>query len=308
MLQQQVPSRGSAWERALEDVQSYAERAALEQRRLADRGEATPTPAGVETALGTYRATADLIGRRTADLHRTLAGIEGDGFGVHPLDQHRLEVISHDMKAEAGRVLDLAAAQRDKLPESAQAIIDRLFARRSDILSRFDRVATLKDAGQRIRIHGDFHLGQILSVDGDVYFIDFEGEPIRPIAERTQPQSPLRDVAGVMRSFSYAARAGFKVFHRSEAESRPSLEPWVHAWESDASAIFLDSYLKRMGDGPLLPGAASRQALLEAFILEKALYELAYELGNRPDWVDIPLAGLLQLVDPAAVAAAAAQT
>jgi maltose alpha-D-glucosyltransferase/alpha-amylase len=309
MLQQQVPSRGSAWERALEYVQSYAEHAAVEQRRLEERGEVMPTADTVESALGAYRATADLIGRRTADLHRTLAGIEGEDFGTHPIDRHALETLSHDMKMQATRVFDLLATQRDTLPENARASVARLLARRDEVIRRYERVATLTDAGERIRIHGDFHLGQILEVDYDVYFIDFEGEPARPIAERTQPQSPLRDVAGVLRSFSYAAHAGFKVFLRHEPDSRLPLLQWIRAWEQDASAIFLRSYFKRMGDGPLVPGGESRQVLLDAFVLDKALYELAYELGNRPDWIDIPLAGLLQLVDPSPVPASAhAQT
>jgi maltose alpha-D-glucosyltransferase/alpha-amylase len=200
-------------------------------------------------------------------------------------------------------VLDFVTADRHRLSEHAAAGVDRVLARRGEILRRFEAITSLADAGQRIRIHGDFHLGQILAVDGDVYFIDFEGEPARPIAERTIPQSPLRDVAGVLRSFGYAARAGFRLYLRHKGESRPALERWISAWEAEACAIFLKSYLKQMGDGPLVPGEASRRILLEAFVLDKALYELAYELGNRPDWIDIPIAGLLQLVDPSAVPA-----
>jgi maltose alpha-D-glucosyltransferase/alpha-amylase len=299
MLQQQVPSRGSAWERALEHVEGYAERASIEMRRRAERGDLTPDPATVEEAIGAYRATLDLIGRRTADLHRSLASVEAEGFGMRPLDAPALASLALDMAAHGERVLALLSRERARLPETAMAPVQRLLDAKPALLKRLAHVASLEDAGMRIRVHGDFHLGQVLEVDGDVYFIDFEGEPARPIAERRMPQSPLRDVAGVLRSFGYAARAGLRLFLRNQTEPRLHLDPWIDAWEAEACAIFLRSYLKHMGEGPLLPGAAARDALLDAFVLEKALYELAYELGNRPEWIDIPLAGLLQLVDRA---------
>jgi maltose alpha-D-glucosyltransferase/alpha-amylase len=230
--------------------------------------------------------------------------VEGEGFGAHPLNREALALLAHDMKANATRALDVAASERDRVPENAHASIQQLLDARPDLLRRFDAIAALDDAGMRIRVHGDLHLGQILEVEGDIYFVDFEGEPARPIAERTTTQSPLRDIAGMLRSFSYAARAGFRIFLRNEPESRLVRDPWIRAWETAACAIFLRSYLKHMGEGPLLPGPQSRATLLAAFLLDKALYEFAYELGNRPDWIDIPLAGLLQLVDPASVRAA----
>jgi maltose alpha-D-glucosyltransferase/alpha-amylase len=301
MLQQQVASRGTAWERALDHLQAYCERAAIEQRRFAERGDLTSSPVAAEEAMGAYRATIDLMGRRTADLHRTLAGIEADGFGASPLDAPALTALSRDMIGHAERVLGLVQDNHEHLPESAAASVQRLLDLKLEMVKRFEHLATLEDAGERIRVHGDLHLGQILEVEGDVYFIDFEGEPARSIGERRARQSPLRDVAGVLRSFSYVARAGFRVFLRDKPETRWPLDSWIDAWERDACAIFLRGYLKQMGDGPLLPGSAARDMLLDALILEKALSELAYELGNRPDWIDIPLDGLLRLLDPAHV-------
>jgi maltose alpha-D-glucosyltransferase/alpha-amylase len=299
MLQQQVPSRGSAWERALDQVQGYCERAMIQQRRRAERGvSGPPQPREVEELIGAYRATIELLGRRTADLHRTLGALEGDGFGVEPLDQTALGVMARDVSAQADRVLAMLQEAEQALPASAQQAAARLAQLTPEIEARVQHLRALDTGGLRLRVHGDFHLGQVLEVDGDVYFIDFEGEPARPIAERRLPQSPLRDVAGMLRSFGYAARAGFRESQRRHPDSRLPLDAWIRAWESEVSSLYLRSYLRHMGEGPILPAAPARDVLLEGFLLEKGLYELAYELGNRPDWIDIPLTGLLHLLDP----------
>jgi maltose alpha-D-glucosyltransferase / alpha-amylase len=294
-----VPSRGSAWERALDHVQGYCERAMIQQRRRAERGESgTPQPREVEELIGAYRATIELLGRRTADLHRTLAALEGDGFGVEPFDHTALGLMAREVSAQVDRVLALLREADEVLPRSAQQAGARLAELKPEILARVEQLRGLQAGGLRVRVHGDFHLGQVLEVDGDVYFIDFEGEPARAIAERRRPQSPLRDVAGMLRSFGYAARAGFREFQRRHPDSRLPLDAWIRGWESETSGLYLRSYFRHMGEGAVLPAAEARGALLEAFLLEKGLYELAYELGNRPDWIDIPLTGLLQLLDP----------
>jgi maltose alpha-D-glucosyltransferase / alpha-amylase len=245
--------------------------------------------------MGAYRVTLDLLGRRTADLHRTLHAVEGEGFGAHPLTKADLERLAREMTKQSQRVLDLLAAQ-SSLPQHVQPKAQRLLALRPRLAERFARVAALDDAGMCSRIHGDLHLGQVLEADGDLFFIDFEGEPARPLAERRALQSPLRDIAGMLRSFGYAARAGLRICLRHKPDA--VLEPWVRAWEAEASRIFVAAYLKQVGDSPALPNTAAQQVLLQAFVLDKAMYELAYELGNRPDWVDIPLDGLLGLLEP----------
>ena len=299
MLQQQVPSRGSAWERALDHLGGYFESAIVRQRRRAERGESgAPPVAQVDDAIGAYRVSLELLGRRTADLHRTLAAAEGAGFGVHPLSREALTALAHDMKAQSDRVFHMV--ETASLPSALDDKARRLRDLQPKLTDLFAHLPDLADAGMRIRVHGDFHLGQVLEADGDIYFIDFEGEPARPLAERRAAQSPLRDVAGMLRSFDYAARASFRTFLRYHPDAGPTLEPWVEAWESRAGEMFLSAYLKQLGEGDLLPPTTSRDVLLEAFVLDKAFYELAYELGNRPDWVDIPLDGVLRLLDPPA--------
>jgi maltose alpha-D-glucosyltransferase / alpha-amylase len=169
------------------------------------------------------------------------------------------------------------------------------------VLRRFRRIIEEKVNGSRIRVHGDLHLGQVLYTGNDFFITDFEGEPIRPLTERRLKRSPLRDVAGMLRSFHYAAYA--TVMEQQERsrvsdEDRAVLERWARCWYAYVSAAFLNGYLSVMGDSPVLPSDRAELAkLLDVYLLEKAIYELGYELGNRPGWAAIPLHGLLQLLD-----------
>jgi maltose alpha-D-glucosyltransferase/alpha-amylase len=297
MVQQQVPSRGSAWQRALDAVHAFCDRALVAHRLRLERGErGAPTAAAIEDTMGAYRAAIELVGKRTADLHRTLAGLPRDGFGVHVFTREDLEKLVRDLKSHAARALDIARSRRDALSLAGGQKLDLLLARQPSIDSAIERVLTAQDLGRRIRTHSDFHLGQVLEVEGDVFFIDFEGEPARPIADRRVPQSPLRDVAGMMRSLGYAAHAALKTFREHNPDAAPILEPWINGWEVHASAAYLGAYLRGMADSALLPTGSDRDLLLRALLLDKAFYELSYELNHRPDWVDIPLDGLLRLL------------
>ncbi len=172
-----------------------------------------------------------------------------------------------------------------------------MLAHREALLSRFDGIRTLKEAGQRIRIHGDFHLGQVLHTEEDFTILDFEGDPAQSMAERRTKQSPLKDVAAMIRSYSYAAYAALFAFGVHAPDDYAALEPWARTWQDWAAGAFLTSYLAAAGDTALLPrDPAGRDVLLGAFVLDKALRELAYELTHRPDWVRIPLLGVYKLI------------
>jgi trehalose synthase-fused probable maltokinase len=225
-----------------------------------------------------------------------MAAIDQDGFGIHPYNREDLERLVRDLKGHAARALDIARDRRQTLTATASEKLDTLLAERSTIDEAIERVLTARDLGKRIRTHSDFHLGQVLEVDGDVFFIDFEGEPARPIAERRIPQSPLRDVAGMLRSLGYAAHAGLKTFLDANPDAGAVLEPWITGWEVHAATIYAHAYVKHLGDSGLLPHGEDRRLLLRALLLDKAFYELSYELNNRPDWADIPLDGLLRLL------------
>jgi maltose alpha-D-glucosyltransferase / alpha-amylase len=149
----------------------------------------------------------------------------------------------------------------------------------------------------RTRVHGDYHLGQVLWAEGDFFILDFEGEPARPLHERREKETPLKDVAGMLRSFSYAAYAA--LFNRTAGRTQEfaRLEPWAQAWARWASASFLRGYLSAAGPSPIVPTDPVRRAdLLDLLLLDKALYELNYELNNRPEWIRIPLRGLADLL------------
>jgi maltose alpha-D-glucosyltransferase/alpha-amylase len=167
-----------------------------------------------------------------------------------------------------------------------------------DALRRFQTVLGRQLSGMRIRVHGDYHLGQVLFTGKDFVIIDFEGEPAKPLSQRRLKRSPLVDVAGMLRSFSYAAdTALFNELARGSVpqERTSELDVLAHLWQSWVGAAFLKEYLLVMGESPILPAPNDeRGLLLDVFLLEKALYEVNYELNNRPDWLRIPLRGVLR--------------
>ncbi|MGE3190090.1 MAG: maltose alpha-D-glucosyltransferase, partial [Vicinamibacterales bacterium] len=181
MLQQQVPSRGSGWERALDEIERYYERA--EVRVRSGDGDA-PTDELVRETAGAYWTTLDLMGQRTGELHRTLAALGGDAFGSHPLEADELARIARDMAAKADKVMNLLSDQVGPYTGLREIKACRLLELRPLVLERLAGLTAIRDAGRRIRTHGDFHLGQVLEVEGDFFIIDFEGEPARPLAER----------------------------------------------------------------------------------------------------------------------------
>ena len=178
------------------------------------------------------------------------------------------------------------------LPPSPRQQAQALLARRDQILERIAHLPPTATTGVCTRLHGDFHLGQVLVAGGDVFIIDFEGEPMRSLEERRGKHSPLRDVAGMLRSFAYAAASV-----RAELATDADVA-WLDRWAAAMSATFLDAYRARAGDCPSLPAdPADAERLLQLFLLEKALYELRYELANRPEWLPIPINGILELLD-----------
>ncbi|MEW6322900.1 MAG: maltose alpha-D-glucosyltransferase [Acidobacteriota bacterium] len=299
MLQQQVTSRGSSWERALDQLSQYYEAIQVRLRGGGlDPGGAAASVL-VEEASGAYWTTIFLLGRRTAELHKTLASLTGEGFDTRAITPAALAASVEAMRARADTVLDQLSDQVGPFTGLREIKACRLLELRPRVLDALARLGRVTSAGRAIRAHGDFHLGQVLEVDGDVFFIDFEGEPARPITERRVLQSPLRDVAGMLRSLGYAAVAGLRQFRTARPDVGDTFARWATAWQDAMSEVFLRGYFTTMGAAAVLPDSEDdRRRLLDLFVLDKAIYELGYELGNRPDWVDIPLDALLRLVDP----------
>ena len=308
MLQALVSSEGDGWTWFLHQLEGFyanaASAGAAPDVPAPAFGHSSTLPAAITSIAGAAFEAAALLGRRTAEMHIALSSSTTDpAFAPEAASGDDLQKDAQQIEAQVRTALEALKNKFSSLEDSAVDAAGLLLAKRGELMKRSRAMKDLPAAGRRIRIHGDFHLGQTLRTPpvtkdfgGDFVFLDFEGEPARPLAERRRKQSPLRDVAGMLRSFSYAAFAGLKRFE--EAATQPSLTQWSRAWEHCASNEFLHNYREVIAQEPdLLPPTHGTQTLLEAFVLEKALYELLYELNNRPAWILIPIEGILSLCE-----------
>jgi maltose alpha-D-glucosyltransferase/alpha-amylase len=278
LLQAYVANQGDGWSFTVD----YLARA-LEQEQP-EAGD----------AFGAYAALARTLGERTAQLHAALGAADGDAaFTPEPITRADLDGWIQRMRGEARATLALLERRLDSLPAPLHEAARALTAQSPQVIERLD--APAGDCGSKIRIHGDFHLGQVLLRANDFVIIDFEGEPARPLEERRARHSPLRDVAGMLRSFSYAAAAALQRAAASD-DARVRLAPRAQAWENVTRSAFLDGYRDAATGAVPRPDAGPAPALLRLFTLDKALYELRYELENRPAWVAIPLQDIQRLL------------
>jgi trehalose synthase-fused probable maltokinase len=302
ILQAFVPNRGDAWQFTLDALADYYVRAGQAGSAPDVPGisllslAAGAFPAEAEREIGTYLDSARLLGQRTAELHLALNSIEGDPDfspeAIRASDQQAFCNSAQELLVSTFNVLrQKMHALPPRIQSSARAVLDA----EDRIKSYFSSIPEFKLSGTRSRIHGDYHLGQVLFTGDDFVIIDFEGEPARALKERRAKRSPLQDVAGMLRSFHYAAYAPLLSQPQSD-EKLQSLGPWARYWQRWVSAAFLKSYLETSGDAPHIPATQSEtEVLLDVYMLDKAIYELAYELNNRPLWVAIPLEGISDL-------------
>jgi malto-oligosyltrehalose trehalohydrolase/4-alpha-glucanotransferase len=236
------------------------------------------------------------LGWRTAEMHRAFTIETSDpAFRAEQVQAKDRDAWADALGAMARRALDDLAAARERLGPEAGEMAERLLARRGEIERRAR--ATVVRAGEfaKIRHHGDYHLGQVLVANGDAVIVDFEGEPLRPLNERRAKHAALRDVAGMLRSLAYAVSAAMRDLPENE---RAAAQGELSGWQAEGSRAYFDAYIEAArGENFIPPHRAAAEGLLRFFMLEKALYEVAYELANRPDWVAIPLGGVLGLLD-----------
>ena len=323
VLQQYVANEGDTWQFTLDAVSDFYERAA------AGDGGAEALPAdvpgttvgdmldaiGQEPSVaiaersGEYLVLARLLGTRTAELHRALAGRDDPAFASEPFSALYQRGVFQTLRNQTTSTMALLRRRLDDLPEEARQDAERAVALSDEVQARVRELTRTRIGAVRIRTHGDYHLGQVLWTGRDVVIIDFEGEPGRPLSERRHKRSALADVAGMLRSFHYAAFGTLLNPHVGGAvrpEDVARLEPWATAWYATVGAAFLGAYFEAAADQPFVPRDRAEQvALLELSMLQKVLYELDYELNNRPDWVSIPLRGLLELLGAHSAAAPA---
>jgi maltose alpha-D-glucosyltransferase / alpha-amylase len=289
MIQALIPNEGDGWTWMTEELERYYEGCAciaLPETQEARRDH-----------VGAFLETAAVLGRRTAELHLALAAeTDAPAFAPEPFDAGEVEAMAAQMCNEAMEALDLLKASLATLPDEILAMAGITLGRRHQMIDRLRLKAQGHDYGKRIRTHGDYHLGQVLRTRNDFVIIDFEGEPARPLAQRRAKYSPLKDVAGMLRSLSYAANSTLLTYTARHPDDFPSLERWARLWGPTVSAQILSTYRDIIGAGNILPFEEKDfRNFLDACLLEKALYELRYELNNRPTWVRIPLAGILSL-------------
>lgn len=307
MLQGLVANEGDGWQWTMQELARFYETVAkLSEAPQAASGSSflndEAPSASIREHAGNYLRAAELLGTRTAEMHLALATPTGDpAFAKEPFSASELSSDARRIESQLSTALDALQQSRPKLTEINSRSAEFLLSQRVELLSRATAIgrASATDFGQCTRIHGDYHLGQILRTQEDFVVLDFEGEPARSLAERRAKQSPLKDVAGMLRSFGYAAYGALFAFSQHEPDARKNLEPWAIAWQNAVSAAFLRAYRRSVEEarGDILPRAAEAQLLLNAYLIEKALYELQYELNNRPTWVGIPLAGIVAILD-----------
>jgi maltose alpha-D-glucosyltransferase / alpha-amylase len=285
-----VRNQGDAWDYVTEALDRDTER----QNLMPDTGADPET----ELTMGGHLDIGALLGRRTAELHRALAsGSAESGFSREPLTDNDIAHLAAATQGDVDRAFGALRDALSRLPDSARETAERLLARADDVAERIAAAARMAPEGGKCRIHGDFHLGQVLLVQNDVAIIDFEGEPSRPMADRTAKSSPLRDVAGMLRSFDYALWT--TIFHRLQVGADPQATiDAVEGWREDTQGRFLAAYRDAMEGAALLPDdRGAQERLLDLFLIQKVAYEISYELSMRPDWVSVPIEGLIALLD-----------
>ena len=304
MFQKYVWNQGNGWQVTVDELERFFERSTgmpLPADAEADAahawafGRTNDAPASVAEAIRGYLALADILGRRTGELHVTLADSTDAAFAPEPMTKANLNDTIAVMRQRAQTHLTLLETELPRLEDRIQQQAREVLERRDVLLQQFDELRELTGSSARIRCHGDYHLGQILVTEGDVVILDFEGEPARPLYERRAKCSPLRDIAGMIRSFSYAALTAVGAVTQTRPEDALRLGPWADFWHRWISASFLRSYLIATRGAAFLPPPDDLDVMLRAYVLDKALYEVAYELNHRPSWVYIPLTGVLQL-------------
>jgi len=305
MLQGFVANEGDGWKWTTEELDRYFETSApLPFPEELRDGTEDPVELSERQPLlsardhvGIYLDSASVLGRRTAELHLALASATDDpAFAPEPLTAGDLQTLLADLRQHAARVFDVLKGRLPYLPDEVVEIAAAVLSRRTPILEHFDDLRPETSPTWRMRIHGDYHLGQVLKVKTDFVIIDFEGEPARPLPDRRAKQNPLKDVAGMLRSFSYAAYSSLIKFSARHPTDIASLEPWAQLWVRCVAAEFLRAYRETARGAEFLPvDSAEFRRMLDVFLVDKALYEVLYELNARPAWVRIPLMGIISL-------------
>jgi maltose alpha-D-glucosyltransferase / alpha-amylase len=309
LLTQFITGARDGWHYTLDALGRYFDRVLLydaEKRRcelpegsLLTLSDQEPSNTVVE-AIGTYLESARVLGVRTAELHLALGAGTDPDFAPEPFSSHYQRSLYQSMRNLVMENFELLKRRARTLPEKLQPDVRAVLAAQEPLLNRYKQLYTERLDAMRIRVHGDYHLGQVLSTGTDFVILDFEGEPARALSARRLKRSPISDVAGMIRSFHYAVHTALHTLAERglvTAENSEGVANWASYWRRWICGTYLRAYLRAMGDSRLLPQDRRQLAiLLDAYLIDKAVYELGYELNNRPGWLVIPFDGILHLM------------
>ena len=308
-----VAGATDGWDYTLDALGRYFDRVLLyvaenragipPEETLLTLSDQEPPDAAVKT-IGTYLESARMLGVRTAELHLALGAGEEPAFAPEPFSSHYQRSLYQSMRNLVVENFELLMRRVSQLPSALQADAKAVLALEDSVLVRYKELYIGRLDAMRIRVHGDFHLGQVLSTGTDFVIVDFEGEPARALSARRLKRSPISDVAGMIRSFHYAVHTALQTqVERGllTPENRGGVAQWATYWRRWISANYLRAYLKTMGNSRILPTQRRElEILLDAYLIDKAVYEIGYELNNRPDWLAIPFSGILQMMSSTA--------
>ncbi|HKS19888.1 MAG TPA: maltose alpha-D-glucosyltransferase [Bradyrhizobium sp.] len=284
-----IANQGDAWTVSA----AYLDRFVEEQSLLGSGDDAKESEEQIS-----YLRYMSQTGRRVAEMHIALAGNnELPEFAPEKTRPDDVELWIDDITARSERVFEAFRQRRDSFREADRPLIDQLMAERTTLPDRLRALMPGSSDGLNIRLHGDFHLGQMLIVKDDIFIIDFEGEPRRSIAERRRKAPAARDVAGLVRSIDYSATAALERALKVSPDEQGKLAAALAGWRDRATEAFLTAYRETNAGQSLWPsGTDSAEQMLNFFLVEKAFYEIEYELAHRPDWLRVPLTGMLRIL------------
>ncbi|MGV3509019.1 MAG: maltose alpha-D-glucosyltransferase [Sphingobacteriaceae bacterium] len=300
LMQEMVESNSDAWEYMLDRLEDFNEKVLQNNSNnpLPEFRGAFSEPASYEDVPDEIKELLEiplvertaLLGQRTAEMHLALASIDHPDFKPEDFSLHYQRSLYSSLQSLVRSTFQNLNRNIKKLPEHLVEEAEELLNMKEEILTVLKRVYKKKINTKKIRIHGDYHLGQVLFTGKDFVMLDFEGEPALSYSERRLKRSAMRDVAGMIRSFHYAAYGSLFLENQVRQEDVNILLPYAEQWYHYMSGFFMDGYLKTIKGSDVMPdNKEDMEVLLQTFLLQKAIYELNYELNNRPDWVIIPL-------------------
>lgn len=307
MMQELIPNQGDAWDYAGDVIKRYFERVMVQNQdeiTVEQEGNLSNplryseiSPDLQQIIGGAFSERVKMLGHRTAEMHLALAAsVEEKDFKPETFSLHYQRSLFSSLQSLTRSAFQGLQKHLKRLPEEIKEEAEEVLLMKNDVLNCFRRIFAKKINTMKIRTHGDYHLGQVLWTGKDFIIIDFEGEPARSFSERRLKRSPLRDVAGMIRSFHYAAYSTLLQgdFTRIKDEK---MEHWSELWYHYISGFYIHAYMENVAGSNFIPDDKEDfEVLLETFLLEKAVYELNYELNNRPDWVIIPLRGIKSIM------------